>query len=173
MNKAIFLDRDDTIVIDQKYKNNAKKIKFTKNAILGLKILKKLGFIFIVITNQSGIGKGIINKKKVSLFNQFLIKKLKKKNILISKIYVCPHQIIDNCKCRKPQSELGYVAKKKFNINFKKSFMIGDKLSDIKFGQRLGIKSFRINKKKGIFLDIIANKIKNELKKKSNSKRIR
>jgi len=172
MNKAVFLDRDGTIVIDQKYKNNISRIQFTKNAIKGLKILKNLGFLFIIVTNQSGIGKGFVKKKKVNLFNKFLFKKLKKKNILISKIFVCPHQIKDKCKCRKPESKFGYLAKKKFNLDFRKSFMIGDKLSDIKFGKRLGIKTFRINKNKDIYIDTIANKIKNELKNQFNNKRI-
>lgn len=164
MNKAIFLDRDGTIIIDQKYKNKVSRIKFTKNAIKGLEIFKNLGYLFIIITNQSGIAKGFVTKKKVNLFNKFLLKKLKKNKILISKIFVCPHQIKDKCECRKPESKFGYIAKKKFNLDFKKSFMIGDKLSDIRFGKKLGIKSFRMNSKKDINLDTIANKIKNEYK---------
>jgi histidinol-phosphate phosphatase family protein len=161
-NKAAFLDRDGTIVEDQKYKNDHNKIKILKDAIKGLLILKKLKFKLIIVTNQSGIAKKIITRNKVNTFNTKLREILKKHKILISKIYVCPHSADECCKCRKPKSKFASLAKKKFNLNLKNSIVIGDKITDKLFGKKYNIKGYLLNKKTSIY--DIAKKIE---KKKS------
>lgn len=162
-NKAAFLDRDGTIVEDQNYKNNYNKIKLIKNATKGLLKLQKLKFKLIIITNQSGIAKKIITRNKVNIFNKRLKGLLRNYKISISKIYVCPHSELENCKCRKPKSKFAILAKKKFNLCLKNSIVIGDKITDKLFGKEFKIKGYLVNKKFGI--NDIANKIIKKQKK--------
>lgn len=163
-NKAAFLDRDGTIVEDQNYKNNYNKIKILKDAVKALLILKRLKFKLIIVTNQSGIAKKITTRNKVDTFNKRLKEILKEHKIIISKIYVCPHSVIESCKCRKPKSKFATLAKKKFNLNLKNSIVIGDKISDKLFGKKYNIKGYLLNKKTSIY--DIAKRIE---KKKSQS----
>jgi D-glycero-D-manno-heptose 1,7-bisphosphate phosphatase len=160
--KAAFLDRDGTIVEDQKYKNDHNKIKILKDAIKALLILKRLKFKLIIVTNQSGIAKKITTRNKVDTFNKRLKEILKKQKIIISKIYVCPHSESERCKCRKPKSKFAFLAKKRFNLNLKNSIVIGDKISDKLFGKKYNIKGYLLDKKTSIY--DVAKRIK---KKKS------
>lgn len=136
MNKAIFLDRDDTINIDYGYVHEIDKFHFIDGAIEGLKLLSDLGYILIIITNQSGIGRGYFSEKELTEINNYMLKKLKEKNIMIKKIYHCPHTDNDNCNCRKPKLELFYRAQKEFDIDFESSYAIGDKKRDLEISKK-------------------------------------
>ena len=131
MNKAIFLDRDGTINIDYGYVHEIDKLIFIDSAIDGMKLLTDLGYLLIIITNQSGIGRGYFDYQEYNKFNDFMLKELKKNNIHISKVYMCPHIDSDNCNCRKPKLELFYKAIKEFDIDIEKSYAIGDKTRDL------------------------------------------
>lgn len=131
MNKAIFLDRDDTINVDYGYVYEIDKFKFCDGVFEGLKILNDLGYLLIIITNQSGIGRGYFSEEEFYKLNDYMLEKLKEKNINISKVYFCPHIDSDNCNCRKPKLELFYKAIKEFDIDINNSFAIGDKERDL------------------------------------------
>ncbi|MFH1282068.1 MAG: HAD family hydrolase [bacterium] len=137
-NKAVFLDRDGTIIKDKGYLNKVSGVEFYKDTIESLKKLENLGFILIGISNQSGIGMGIATRKQVDAINSAVIKRLKNRGISLKKIYYCPHLPIKNCSCRKPKISLVKKAEKKYNINLKKSFVLGDKLSDVRLGYNSG-----------------------------------
>ena len=141
-NKAIFVDRDGVISEDVGYVHKIEDFKLIQNSIEGLKLLKDYKLIFI--TNQSGIGRGYFTIKDFENFNNHLIEELKKQNIKIEKTYVCPHKPDDNCECRKPKTKLIKDAKKEFNIDLSKSFMIGDKKIDIQMGHNAGCKSILV-----------------------------
>jgi len=140
---AIFLDRDGTIVHDKPghYLTDEKLLKLYKCAPQALKLLKKMGYMLIIVTNQSGIGRNYLSLTKSKKINLALQKKLSKLEIKIDGIYFCPHTPEDRCSCRKPQLGLAREALAKHKIALKNSFMIGDKISDIKFGQNLKIKT--------------------------------
>lgn len=135
MNKAIFLDRDGTLNIDYGYVHEIDKFHFIDGVIEGLKILSDLGYILIVITNQSGIGRGYFTKEEFNKLSDYMIKKLQEQKITISKVYHCPHIDSDNCNCRKPKLELFYKAKEEFDIDFNKSYAIGDKKRDLEISK--------------------------------------
>lgn len=131
MNKAIFLDRDGTINVDYGYVGTVDRFKFIDGAIEALKTLYDLGYMLIVISNQSGVGRGFFTCDDVDIVNNYMLVELKKRGVVISSIYYCPHVDSDNCDCRKPKLKLFYDAIKKYSINLKSSYAIGDKERDL------------------------------------------
>lgn len=142
MTKAVFIDRDGVIVEDPGYVHKLEDFKLIPNAVEGLKLLKN--YKLFIITNQSGIGRGIYNVEDFLKFNNHLLNELKKHNIKIEKIYYCPHKPEDDCECRKPKIKFLKEAEKKFSIDLKKSFVIGDKKADIKMGKNAGCKTILV-----------------------------
>lgn len=141
-NKAAFLDRDGVLVEDMGYHHKLEDLRIVPNAVEGLKLLKD--YLLIVVTNQSGIGRGYYTMKDFESFNNYLIHELKKHNIKIEKIYVCPHKPEDSCGCRKPKTKLIKEAAKDFDIDLTKSYMIGDKRIDVEMGHNAGCKSILV-----------------------------
>lgn len=139
MNKAIILDRDGTINIDYGYVHKIDDFKYIDGAIEGLKILNDLGYILIIVTNQSGIGRGYFSIDEYEILNNYMIDSLSKENIIISRVYMCPHTDKDNCECRKPKLKLFYQAIKDFNIDINNSYVIGDKERDLAICQEENI----------------------------------
>jgi D-glycero-D-manno-heptose 1,7-bisphosphate phosphatase len=140
MNKAIFLDRDGTLNDDTMYPHKIKHFKLLPGVIEGLKRLS-YDYIFIIITNQSGIGRGKFTEQDFQSFNNHLVGTLKKEGIEIKKTYHCPHHPDDNCECRKPNPKNIRLAAKEFDIDIDKSWMIGDHPPDIKVGLNAGTRT--------------------------------
>lgn len=128
--KAIFLDRDGTINIEKKYLYKISDFVFTDGCIEGLYKMQDMGYKLFIITNQSGIARGYYKEQDMQKLHKYIINKLKENNIKIEKIYYCPH-LGETCECRKPKLGLFYQAKEEYNIDFSKSFAIGDNLRDI------------------------------------------
>lgn len=151
--KVIFLDRDGTINVDYDYVHKKKDLKWEKNVISGLKLLSQSGFEFIIITNQSGIARGYFSQEDFWEFNDFLVEELKKENIIIKKTYFCPYHPTEglgkyrlDSPLRKPGTGMLEAAFFDFEIDKEKSFLIGDKESDILAGKNFGITSVLIAK---------------------------
>jgi len=140
MNKAVFLDRDGTLNYDLGYVHKVEDFKLLPGVVEGLKKLSK-EFIFIIITNQSGIGRGIHTEEDMHRFNEKLINELKKENIKIKKIYYCPHTPEEVCGCRKPSTKYIKQAAEEFNLNLKKSWIIGDHPHDVEMGLKSGCRA--------------------------------
>ncbi len=142
-NKAIFLDRDGTINHDEGYIGNPNLVKLYNGVAEGIKILKNLGFKIIVISNQSGITRGLISHDDVKKVNERINQILSKKNTSIDKFYYCPyHPEFDSeelSKCRKPSPMMVFNAASENNIDLSKSFFIGDKIIDIECGKNAGV----------------------------------
>ena len=142
MTKAAFIDRDGVLVEDIGYVHKTGDFKLINNAIKGLKLLKN--YKLFIITNQSGIGRGIYKIQDFLKFNNHLINTLKKHNIKIIKTYYCPHKPEDSCDCRKPKTKFLKDAEKEFGINLKKSFVVGDRKSDFEMGKNAGCKTIHV-----------------------------
>ena len=146
MKKAIFLDRDGvinkTIIEDglPSSPNSIDELEILPGVKESILRLKKLNFICIVVTNQPDVPRGKINKNTVIKMNNFL-----KKEIKLDDIFVCYHDDKDNCNCRKPKPGLLIYASKKWNVDFKKSFMIGDRWRDIQAGEKVGCKTIYLD----------------------------
>lgn len=143
-NKAIFLDRDGVINVDHNYVYKIEELKFIPNSIKALQNLQKQNYKLIIITNQSGIGRGYYTEENYKAFRKEMHKRLQKEGVKIDEEYYSPFKSEDNSKCRKPSPYLIEKAIKKFDINKDKSFMIGDKTSDILAGKNAGVKTFLV-----------------------------
>ena len=146
MNKAAFFDRDGVINFDPgDYTFELAEFKINEGVIPSLKKLYDKGYLFILITNQGGISKKIYTHKHVEDIHSYLAKELKKADIELTEIYYCPHYSInEKCICRKPNSLMIEKALARFNIDPKKSFMIGDKMRDVEAAENAGIKGIKI-----------------------------
>jgi len=142
-NKAIFLDRDGTINIDKGYVYKPEDLKFLPGAINGLRKLQE-EYKLIIITNQSGIGRGYYSKDDYFNFRDYMHKKLRKHGISITAEYFCPHNPEDNCNCRKPKTGMLEQAANGFDLNLKECWMIGDSSKDIQAGKNAGCKTIRV-----------------------------
>jgi len=131
-NKAVFLDRDG--VINKKRIDHVKSVdefKIFSNVGDAIKLLKDKGYLVIVITNQSVIGRNIISEKKLDEIHIELKNYLKQSNTYVDSIYYCPHIPEQNCDCRKPKPGLLIKASNDFGIDLEKSYFIGDSVSDL------------------------------------------
>ena len=135
-NKAIFLDRDGVINEEVSYLSSPNDFRFIDGSIEALKILKSLGYLLIVITNQAGIARGYFTEETLQQIHQKMIKGLKSKNFSLDDIYYCPHHpnYTGPCECRKPKPGMILDAAKKYDIALEQSYMIGDTLKDIETG---------------------------------------
>ncbi|RAP32084.1 D-glycero-beta-D-manno-heptose-1,7-bisphosphate 7-phosphatase [Candidatus Marinamargulisbacteria bacterium SCGC AG-410-N11] len=139
MNKAVFFDRDGVINKDLGYVHEIKDFIWIEGIFNLFKWLENEGFLIIIVTNQSGIGRGFYTEEKFQHLNKWILNTIKKNNCTINKIYHCPHLPSDNCSCRKPKPGMIIKAIKEFNINPKSSWLIGDKISDIEAAKNANI----------------------------------
>jgi len=141
-NKAVFLDRDG--VINKKrndYVKSINELEIFPHIGDSIWKLKKLGFLVIVITNQSVINRGIITSQELEEIHTVIQKYLEKKHCNIDKFYFCPHMPDEKCNCRKPKSGLILKAIEDFAINISDSWMVGDCMTDVQAGKNAGCKT--------------------------------
>ncbi|HEY2583189.1 MAG TPA: HAD family hydrolase [Mucilaginibacter sp.] len=141
MKKALFLDRDGIINIDKGYVYKIEDFVFTDFIFeLALQYQQK-GYLIIVITNQAGIARGYYTIEDFNVLTNWMIKKFHERGIYVTKVYFCPHHpdFTGVCRCRKPNTGMILDAKREFDIDLKKSILIGDKESDIEAGRRAEI----------------------------------
>ena len=149
--KAVFLDRDGVINEDVHHLHKIKDLKLIEKAPEAIKLLKDKGFKILVVTNQSVIARGIATKDQVTAINNELNNRVKEKvNVGIDAFLICPHhpegtvkRYTRACICRKPEPGLIVDAGKRFGINLKESYMIGDKEEDIQAGKAAGCKTIK------------------------------
>ena len=151
---TLFLDRDGVInkKLEGRYVRDWEEFEFMPKARFALSELSKKFERIIIITNQQGIGKGIMNKNDLHLLHQKMINEIEKKGGKIDKIYFCLHLEKDNCNCRKPKIGMIENAIKDFpSINIQNTYLIGDSPFDIQAGEKAGIKSIKVDNKFTLF----------------------
>jgi D-glycero-D-manno-heptose 1,7-bisphosphate phosphatase len=140
MKKAIILDRDGTLIEDKNYAYKIEDLELLPGVIEGLTCLKE-EFVFFIVTNQSGIGRGYYSIAEFQNFNNHLLDILRENNIEILKTYFCPHLKEETCECRKPNIKFIDEIITEFEIDINNSWMMGDHPSDIEFGINGGCKT--------------------------------
>lgn len=173
--KAVFLDRDGTINHDPpSYVSSPKDFKFIPETLSALKILSKSDYKIIIVSNQSGIGRGYFKEKDVENLHKWMLGQLKKKGIRIDKIYYCPHREEDNCGCRKPKPGMILSASKEFGLNLNKSWIIGNEIKDVQVGREANVRTIKLGKKIPAKIrtqpDFYAKDLKDAVKKLLNKK---
>ena len=143
--KAVFLDRDGTINYEEpNYLLDLKNLKIFEEAFEAIQLLNYHGFKTIVVTNQSCVGRGLLEEQELQQINESLKQKLAERKALLDSIYYCPHHPEAKCLCRKPKLGMFEQAVKEHKINLKKSFVIGDREFDIHAGKAAGCKTILV-----------------------------
>lgn len=136
--QAVFLDRDGTVIHDRGYLDCPDGVELTPRAGEALAALARAGLKLVLITNQSGIGRGYFDQTAVARQHARLALLLRPFNVGFDDIRICPHTPGQGCACRKPAPGMLMAAARKLNIALPRSFMVGDKPSDIEAGRRAG-----------------------------------
>ena len=137
--KTIFLDRDGVINHEVNYLHKISEFKFIDGIFEACICFKKLGYQIIIVSNQSGIARGYYSEDDYQILTRWLIAQFKEKRINILDSIHCPHSPDDRCNCRKPMPGMFLTAQKTYDIDMKKSWMIGDKETDIQAAIASGI----------------------------------
>ena len=138
--KVVFLDRDGTLNVDPGYISDPLQMELLPDVGDALVLLKKAGFLLVVVTNQSGVARGLIDEAKLPLIHDRPNQLLKPKSVHIDYFEVCTHHPVEGCECRKPKPKLLIDFAKKFNANLSASYMVGDRLTDLEVGRNAGTK---------------------------------
>ena len=169
MKRAIFLDRDGTIIKNKGYICKFSEVEIFPFSIEAVKAINNRGYLAIVVTNQSSVARGICTEEQIGIIHDRMKRYFQKYQANIEKFYYCPYHrngVIDRYRkdadCRKPSPGMILHAAKEFNIDLSKSFMIGDSTIDIEAGHRAGCKTVlvRTGGGKEAELDLINRKIK-------------
>jgi D-glycero-D-manno-heptose 1,7-bisphosphate phosphatase len=134
---AVFLDRDGTIIEDRGYLADPAEARLFPDAARSLRALSKLFSLFIV-TNQAGVAEGVIGLEDVDHVNADLVARLEKEGVRIAGVYVCPHRRTDGCDCRKPNPYFLLQAARDFQLDLRRSFVVGDHPSDVALAENAG-----------------------------------
>ncbi|MDR3606097.1 MAG: D-glycero-beta-D-manno-heptose 1,7-bisphosphate 7-phosphatase [Oligoflexia bacterium] len=140
MRRAVFLDRDGTINEDPGYLSDPEQLRLFPGVDKALGKLHAAGYLLVVVSNQSGVGRGLIPEGALAHIHAKLDRILETHGTRIDRYELCLHHPEDGCDCRKPQPKLILNAAEALDVDLKKSYMIGDKTSDIQAGIRAGCK---------------------------------
>ncbi|GHU89451.1 D,D-heptose 1,7-bisphosphate phosphatase [Clostridia bacterium] len=141
MNRAVFLDRDGTIIKDCHYLKDPAQVELLPGVAEALRELKRRGFLLILVSNQSGIARGYFTERDLQAVQDRLNAVLSEHGAALDGAYNCPHAPDDDCGCRKPKIGMALAAKRDFDLDLSESYMVGDKQSDIEFGRNFGAKA--------------------------------
>ena len=140
----VFLDRDDTIIRDISYLDDPDAIEFLPQAMDGLLLMQRMNLRLVLVTNQSGIGRGLVSQSAVQAVHQRLQAILGEQDVKLTAIYYCPHAPEQACSCRKPETGLLEQARSDLGCDLGRSWMMGDKTADIELGKRVGAKTILV-----------------------------
>jgi D,D-heptose 1,7-bisphosphate phosphatase len=150
--KAIFIDKDGTLIIDVPYNVDPTKIVLSDDCITGLKKLQEKGYLLVIISNQSGVAQGYFKEEALLLVEQQIKAMLAGVGVRLDGFYYCPHypegeaqKYVTDCSCRKPKPGMLLKASGELNIDLSSSWMIGDILNDVEAGNRAGCKTILID----------------------------
>ncbi|WP_437610331.1 D-glycero-beta-D-manno-heptose 1,7-bisphosphate 7-phosphatase [Erwinia sp. V71] len=143
---AIFLDRDGTINVDHGYVHEIDNFEFIDGVIEAMQQLKKMGFALVLVTNQSGIARGMFSEDQFMQLTEWMDWSLADRDVDLDGIYFCPHlpdaseeAYRQQCDCRKPQPGMLLAAQQELHIDMSASYMVGDKLEDMLAAKAAGV----------------------------------
>ncbi len=140
----MFLDRDGTIIRDVGYLGDPSEVVLLPGAVAALSMMSAAGFMLILISNQSGIGRGLITQDQADHVHRRFEELLEVEGVRLSASYYCPHRPEDSCPCRKPRTGLLERASTELNIDLRASVMVGDRESDASAGTASGCQAILV-----------------------------
>jgi D,D-heptose 1,7-bisphosphate phosphatase len=149
--RAVFLDRDGTIIAEKEYLSDPAKVELLSGAGEGIARMRDSGYVAVMTSNQSGVARGYFDEAAVSRVNDRLQEMLGEFNTKLDGMYYCPHYLKGtvpafswDCDCRKPKPGMLIKAAKEMDIDLSQSWVIGDKQADIDFGRKAGLKTILV-----------------------------
>ncbi|HEX6546351.1 MAG TPA: HAD family hydrolase [Bryobacteraceae bacterium] len=136
--KAFFLDRDGTLIVDRGYIRRTEDIELFPDTIGTLQELQTRGFLLVVVSNQSGIARGLITNEEARAVSEAFCRILRENGIIIASARFCPHLPDAGCECRKPRPGMLLEAGRALGIDFSQSYMVGDRRTDCEAGAAVG-----------------------------------
>lgn len=136
--RYVIVDRDGTLNVERHYLCDPEGLELLPGVVEGLKCLRDLGLGLVVVTNQSGVGRGYFDLDRLAEIHARLESVLRNEGITLDGIYVCPHTAEENCPCRKPRAGLVERAADDLQFDLRQSFVIGDQARDILMGKSVG-----------------------------------
>ncbi len=136
--RFVILDRDGTIIRECHYLSDVDAVELVPAAVPGLRMLREMDLGIVVVTNQSGLGRGHFDHDRLGCIHERMTELLVEEGVHLDRIYFCPHIPKDYCSCRKPEIGMIERAARELHFDPAKSFVIGDKPCDIELGRRVG-----------------------------------
>lgn len=136
--RAVLLDRDGTVIEERRYLSDPDQVVLLPRVGAALRALRELGLRLLVVTNQSAIGRGMFNVRRLEEIHARMQRLLAEEGVVLDGIYVCPHTPDDGCACRKPKPGLMSQVTRDFHLDPSQCFVIGDKTCDTEFGRAIG-----------------------------------
>ncbi|MBU1230914.1 MAG: HAD family hydrolase [Proteobacteria bacterium] len=142
--RAVFLDRDGTVIAERHYLSDPAGVELLPGAAAGLRRMRQLGLRLVLVSNQSGVGRGYFDQTAVERVHGRLLELLEAQGVTLDGIYVCPHAPDDACACRKPLPGLIQRGSRDLGIDLARSFVIGDKPCDVDLGLVVNATTFLV-----------------------------
>jgi D-glycero-D-manno-heptose 1,7-bisphosphate phosphatase len=136
--RYVVLDRDGTLIVDKRYLSDARGVELVEGAGAALRRLAELDLGLVVVTNQSGVARGLVSSERLGEIHRRMQALLAVEGVRLDGIYVCPHGPEDGCACRKPRTALLERAARELGFDPQRAFVVGDKASDIALGRAVG-----------------------------------
>jgi D-glycero-D-manno-heptose 1,7-bisphosphate phosphatase len=140
MKRAVFLDRDGTIIEERNYLRRVEEVVIFPKAAAALERLHRAGFMLFIVSNQSGVGRGYFTLADVEKVNEHLLSELGRGGVRFEKVYIAPEAPDAPSRGRKPSPQFLLDARDEFGVDLAQSYMIGDKLIDLECGWNAGVK---------------------------------
>ncbi|MGH7193860.1 MAG: D-glycero-alpha-D-manno-heptose-1,7-bisphosphate 7-phosphatase [Candidatus Saccharimonadales bacterium] len=142
--RFVLLDRDGTINVERHYLSDPEQVELLPNAARGLASMSELGLGLIVVTNQSGVGRGLFDATRLDEIHARLRELLAAEGVRLDGIFYCPHLPEQGCRCRKPLAGLVENAAREFGFRPEECFVVGDKPCDLELGRAIGATTFLV-----------------------------
>jgi D-glycero-D-manno-heptose 1,7-bisphosphate phosphatase len=138
---AVFLDRDGTLIEDVGYPRDPEAVRLLEGAPEALAALRRAGFALVVVSNQSGIGRGLVTREEAQAVHDRFVQELRAHGVELDDVRYCPHSPDDACACRKPAAGLLLDSARELDLDLTRSFMVGDKPDDVEAGRAAGCRT--------------------------------
>jgi histidinol-phosphate phosphatase family protein len=144
LKKAIFFDRDGTLIIDRIYLNDPEQITYLPDVFEALALLRDAGYVFVIVTNQSGVARGIVSLDNLHEIHRRIAHEFHRHDISFAGIYYAPYSVESNHEMRKPNAGMLTTAAQELGLDLKQSWIMGDRMSDVEAGHRAGSRAVLI-----------------------------
>jgi histidinol-phosphate phosphatase family protein len=147
--RALFCDRDGTLIHDAGYPSDPALVCLMPGAAEALTELKRRGFLLVVVSNQSGVGRGLVTPEQAARVHERFVALLAEQGVELDGVCYCPHSPDAGCACRKPSPGMLLQMAERLRIDLGRSWMVGDKVSDVETGQKAGCRTWRLKSDDG------------------------